>query len=140
MRKAENLKNTLRSAHTSNARHESSAEHSWRLCLLVLVIGRFFEGIAVNKLLRPAVIHDLGEAVSGDIPAKGYGWMLKAADEPASDLYVDTAAEIMGLLLRANLQGKALLIVTHDLEITWFSSRVYRLDSAKLQDSENAAA
>lgn len=69
MRKTENLKNTLRSSHTSNGRHESSAEHSWRLCLLVLTMGRFFEGIDADKLLRMAVVHDLGEAVSGDIPA-----------------------------------------------------------------------
>ncbi len=69
MRKAENLKNTLRSAHTSNGRHESSAEHSWRLCLFVMVISKFFDGIDADKLLRLAVIHDLGEAVCGDIPA-----------------------------------------------------------------------
>lgn len=69
LRKAENLKNTLRSAYTSNGRRESSAEHSWRLCLLVLATGGFFEGIDVGKLLRLAVVHDLGEAVSGDISA-----------------------------------------------------------------------
>lgn len=69
LRKAENLKNTLRSAHTSSGRCESSAEHSWRLCLLVLVMGKFFEDIDADKLLRLAVIHDLGEAVCGDVPA-----------------------------------------------------------------------
>ena len=48
-------------------------------------------------------------------------------------------AEIMDLLLRLNRQGTALLIVTHDLEITRFSSRVCRLASGKLQERENAA-
>lgn len=59
---------------------------------------------------------------------------LLIADEPTSDLDVDTAAEIMDLLLRINRQGTALLIVTHDLEITRFSSRVYRLASGKLEE------
>ncbi len=69
IQRAENLKNTLRSAHTSQGRQESAAEHSWRLCLLILVFARYFEGVDANKLLRLAVIHDLGEAVCGDIPA-----------------------------------------------------------------------
>ncbi len=69
MQKAENLKNTMRSAHTSDGRRESTAEHSWRLCLLVMVISRYFDGIDAGKLLRLAVIHDLGEAICGDIPA-----------------------------------------------------------------------
>lgn len=69
MQRAENLKNTLRSAYTSQGRQESAAEHSWRLCLLILVFARYFEGVDVNKLLRLAVVHDLGEAVCGDIPA-----------------------------------------------------------------------
>ena len=34
VREAERLKDTLRSAHTSQGRHESTAEHSWRLALL----------------------------------------------------------------------------------------------------------
>lgn len=61
---------------------------------------------------------------------------LLIADEPTSDLDADTAAEIMELLLRVNRQGTALLIVTHDLGITRFSSRVYRLASGKLRESE----
>lgn len=66
---AENLKNTLRSAHTSGGRAESAAEHCWRLCLLVMVLADYFDGADVAKLLRLAVIHDLGEAVCGDVPA-----------------------------------------------------------------------
>ncbi|UYH53067.1 HD domain-containing protein [Lawsonia intracellularis] len=69
IQRAENLKNTLRSAHTSQGRQESAAEHSWRLCLLILVFAKYFEHADVNKLLRLAVVHDLGEAVCGDIPA-----------------------------------------------------------------------
>ena len=69
MQKAENLKNILRSAYTSQGRRESSAEHSWRLALLVLILSEFFTGTDSHKLLKLAVVHDLGEAISGDIPA-----------------------------------------------------------------------
>ena len=37
IREAERLKNVLRTAHTSTGRHESTAEHSWRLALLAAV-------------------------------------------------------------------------------------------------------
>ena len=69
LRQAENLKNTLRHSHTSTGRQESAAEHSWRLCLLILACSGLFAGLCLEKLLKLAVVHDLGEAISGDIPA-----------------------------------------------------------------------
>lgn len=69
LQKAENLKNTLRSAHTSTGRRESSAEHSWRLCLMIVLFKHEFAGLDIAKLLEMAVIHDLAEAICGDIPA-----------------------------------------------------------------------
>lgn len=69
LRSAENLKNTLRQSHTSTGRQESAAEHSWRLCLLILACSNLFAGLCLEKLLKLAVVHDLGEAISGDIPA-----------------------------------------------------------------------
>lgn len=69
LHKAENLKNTLRSAHTSTGRRESSAEHTWRLCLMIILFEKELPGLDIAKLLRMAIIHDLAEAVYGDIPA-----------------------------------------------------------------------
>lgn len=66
---AEKLKDTLRSAHTSSGRQESTADHTWRLCLMAMVFEREFEGIVFEKLLKLCIIHDLGEAINGDIPA-----------------------------------------------------------------------
>jgi putative hydrolase of HD superfamily len=37
LRGAEQLKNTLRTSRTSSGRHESTAEHTWRLCLTILL-------------------------------------------------------------------------------------------------------
>ena len=66
---AEALKDTLRSGFTAQGRSEDTASHSWRLCLWLVVFGDAFDGIDIAHALRMAVIHDLGEAISGDVPA-----------------------------------------------------------------------
>ena len=69
LRAAEQLKNTLRSGFTSQGRPESSAEHTWRLCLLAMVFEDQLRDLDFAKLLKICILHDLGEAISGDIPA-----------------------------------------------------------------------
>lgn len=69
LKRAEALKDTLRTSHTSQERPESTAEHSWRLCLWAVVLADAFAPIDTERLLKLCIIHDLGEAVSGDIPA-----------------------------------------------------------------------
>ncbi|BCH22053.1 HD domain-containing protein [Mesorhizobium sp. L-8-10] len=66
---AEQLKNTLRSGITSEGRPESTAEHSWRLCLMVMMFDRELGACDRLKLLKLCIVHDLGEAISGDVPA-----------------------------------------------------------------------
>ncbi|WP_332818276.1 HD domain-containing protein [Sphingopyxis sp.] len=66
---AEKLKDTLRSGITSNGRAESTAEHSWRLCLMAMLFDRELAGYDRLKLLKLCIVHDLGEAISGDVPA-----------------------------------------------------------------------
>jgi putative hydrolase of HD superfamily len=69
LREAERLKNTLRSGHTSAGRPESVAEHTWRLCLMALVFSDEFANVDLLHLIKLCIVHDLGEALSGDIPA-----------------------------------------------------------------------
>ncbi|MET1077143.1 MAG: HD domain-containing protein [Pseudomonas sp.] len=69
LKEAERLKDVLRSSHTSSGRAESTAEHSWRLCLMAMLFEDAFADIDFAKLLKICVIHDLGEAIGGDIPA-----------------------------------------------------------------------
>lgn len=66
---AEQLKDTLRSGSTRKGRKESTAEHSWRLALMILVFQKELGEVDIPKLLKLCLIHDLGEAISGDIPA-----------------------------------------------------------------------
>jgi putative hydrolase of HD superfamily len=69
LRAAEQLKNTTRNSWTSAGLHETVPAHTWRVCLMVLVFVRQFPGIDVAKLLKICIVHDLGEAVGGDISA-----------------------------------------------------------------------
>ncbi|MEM9776089.1 MAG: HD domain-containing protein, partial [Chloroflexota bacterium] len=69
LKSAEQLKNTIRSAHTSEGREESTAEHTWRLCLMAMLLADSYPNVDTLKLIKLCIIHDLGEAVSGDIPA-----------------------------------------------------------------------
>ncbi len=101
---AEQLKNTLRSGNTSQGRRESTAEHSWQLCLLVSLFDRELGDCDRLRLLKICLIHDLGEAISGDVPAPhqndGDG---RAAREKAAlmqlcdPLPADLRAEILNL-------------------------------------------
>ncbi|MDT8758786.1 HD domain-containing protein [Sphingomonas psychrotolerans] len=66
---AEQLKDTLRSGRTRRGRAESTAEHSWRLCLMALMFERELARLDMAQLLKLLVVHDLGEAIAGDTPA-----------------------------------------------------------------------
>ncbi len=66
---AEKLKCNTRHSWTSSGRHESVAEHSWRLALMALLLKDELPEIDMTKVIRMCLIHDMGEAVTGDIPA-----------------------------------------------------------------------
>jgi putative hydrolase of HD superfamily len=69
LRAAERLKVTFRSAYTSAGRPESVAEHTWRLCLMALVLAPEFPGVDFSRLVKICLVHDLGEAIGGDVSA-----------------------------------------------------------------------
>ncbi|MFP4534654.1 MAG: HD domain-containing protein [Spirochaetaceae bacterium] len=66
----ERLKNETRHAWTSTGRRESIAEHSWRLAMFALVLEPEFPVVDMNRVVRMLLVHDLGEAVEGDVSAK----------------------------------------------------------------------
>ena len=69
LRDAEQLKTVTRSAFTSTGDVESVAEHSWRLALMAMLVAPEFPDVDATRLVRMCLIHDLGEAIGGDIPA-----------------------------------------------------------------------
>ena len=68
LRVAEKLKCNTRHCVTSTGRPESVAEHSWRLALMAMLLTGEFPELDLNRVIRMCLIHDLGEAFTGDIP------------------------------------------------------------------------
>lgn len=64
----EKLKNNTRHADTSTGRRESVAEHCWRLALMAMFLREEFPAVDMDKVAEMCLIHDLGEAFTGDKP------------------------------------------------------------------------
>jgi 5'-deoxynucleotidase YfbR-like HD superfamily hydrolase len=70
LRLAERLKSELRHSWLSSGRRESVAEHTWQMALMALVTHRHLEHpVAIDRVLRMILVHDLVEAEVGDVPA-----------------------------------------------------------------------
>ena len=65
----EKLKMTVRHNVMRSGRVESVAEHSWRLAVMAMLAAGEEEGLDRDRVIRLALVHDLGEAITGDIPA-----------------------------------------------------------------------
>ena len=69
LNKIEKLKCNTRHSWTSSGRRESVAEHSWRLSVMAMLCADEYPEVDINKVIKMCLIHDFGEAVTGDIPA-----------------------------------------------------------------------
>lgn len=65
---AERLKDVTRHCYTKNGRHESVAEHCWMMSLMAFFLSDEFPEADMNKVIKMCIIHDMGEAFTGDIP------------------------------------------------------------------------
>ncbi len=65
----EKLKCNTRHSWTSSGRRESVAEHSWRLAMLAMLCADEYPTLDMNKVIRMCLVHDLGEALTGDVPS-----------------------------------------------------------------------
>ena len=63
------LKDTTRHCYTPGGRHESVAEHSWRMTMMAFFVRDEFPEADMDKVIRMCLIHDLGEVFTGDIPS-----------------------------------------------------------------------
>lgn len=66
--KIEKLKSVPRHCMTADGVQESVAAHSWRVSLMAYLLKDELGEIDTDKVIRMCLIHDLGEAVTGDIP------------------------------------------------------------------------
>ncbi len=65
----EKLKCNTRHSWTSSGRKESVAEHSWRLAVMAMLCADEYPELNINKVIKMCLIHDFGEALTGDVPA-----------------------------------------------------------------------
>ena len=89
---AERLKTVLRSAWTRTGRQESTADHTWRLCLLAMMLKSEAQDLDFPRVLEMALVHDLGEALSGDVPAPLAGTTPDKDAQERTDLHQLTRA------------------------------------------------
>ena len=85
----EKLKCNVRHSWTSSGRRESVAEHSWRLAVYAMLLERDFPQLDMGKVVRMCLVHDWGEAVTGDIPA----FIKTGEDEETEDEAVESILE-----------------------------------------------
>jgi putative hydrolase of HD superfamily len=112
LRHAERLKVTMRSGYASTGAQESVAEHTWRLCLMALVLHREFPDVDLARLLKICIVHDLGEAIGGDVPAPEQARRL--AEDPSSTKAAQERADLLTLLAPLPGEVRAELVALWD--------------------------
>ena len=90
---AEKLKCNTRHSYTSSGRHESVAEHSFRLALMAYMVSDEVPEIDTDKVIRMCLVHDLGEAITGDIPSFEKTDSDEAAEDSAVSGFVNQLPE-----------------------------------------------
>lgn len=95
------LKDTPRHCRTPGGAVESVAEHSWRLALMAFLIRDEFPQADMDRVIRMCLIHDLGEAFTGDIPA----FLKTKADEEAEERLLQEWVDTFPSALRKEMHA-----------------------------------
>ena len=69
LHRIETLKTNARHCMTAGGVPESVAAHSWRMAVMAMLLRDEFPALDMEKVTRMCLIHDFGEAVTGDIPS-----------------------------------------------------------------------
>lgn len=86
----EPLKCNTRHSWTSTGRRESVAEHSWRLALMAFFVRDEFPGADIDRVIQMCLLHDIGEAFTGDIPSFEKTAAHEAEEQARLAAWVDT--------------------------------------------------
>lgn len=90
---AEKLKCHTRHSWTSSGRQESVAEHVYRLLVFAWLVREEFPDYDMNRVMELALFHDMGEALTGDIPAFEKGREDEKIEEEAQQRIADMLPE-----------------------------------------------
>ena len=156
MQVADRLKDAVRHCYTPGGRRESVAEHSWRMTLMALFIGDEFPEADMDKVIRMCLIHDLGEAFTGDIPTfiktesdetreenLLYGWVASLPEPYCTEmraLYdeMEERKTLEAKIYKA-LDGLEALIAHNDSDISTWEENEYSLQMIYADDKTDFA-
>ena len=96
----ERMKCNTRHSYTSTLRHESVAEHTFRIAAMALLLEGEFPQLDMARVIKMCLVHDWGEAVTGDIPS-----FLKTDSDEAREAEAVDALELSLLSDRAALDA-----------------------------------
>lgn len=96
------LKERTRHAWMKSGRQESVAEHSWRMALMAYFLHDQFPAADLTRVLLMALLHDMGEVFTGDIPTFEKTDADRAREHELRDAWIDAlpapySAEIRAL-------------------------------------------
>ena len=147
------LKQYTRHVWDENGRQESVAEHCWRLAVIALLVADEFPKVDIEKVVKMCLIHDFGEAVTGDIPSflktkqdeekedKAIADLLKKLPESTSSEFTELFSEMAELKTPEAKLFKALdkleAIISHNesplgtwLELEFTENLIYGTEDA----------
>ncbi len=128
----EKLKCNTRHSWTSTGRHESVAEHSWRLAVMAMLCADEYPNIDISKVIKMCLIHDFGEALTGDIPA-----FLKTEENEKKE---KRAIEELTSLLPEDTKKELFLLFEEMEALSTDESKLYKsLDNIEAVISHNEA-
>ena len=106
---------------------ESVADHSFRLCLMALVFAQR-QGLDADRALKLAVVHDLPEAVCGDVAVRVKEEMQKVSNKEKKGLEENALKREMELLPAGIARGIKELWEEYEARETKEAKLVYELD------------
>lgn len=132
LNRIEKLKCNTRHSWTSDGRHESVAEHCWRLGVMAMLCADEYPDVDIDKVIKMCLIHDLGESITGDIPAFN-----KNADDRIAE---KKAVELLVSLLPETLQNEFSVLFSEMYEMNTAEAKLYKsLDNLEALISHNEA-
>ena len=97
----ERLKSNGRHSVTAGGVCETVAAHSWRLAVMAMLLMPEFPEADAGKLMRMCLVHDFGEAITGDIPT----FLKTGTDEETEDAALRALLETLPEPQRGQLKA-----------------------------------